>query len=158
MTSEKFWRVDINASGEREPRSPNSASMDLRTFAAAADQTVPSVRMNLTRSHPADRVRKIVFVKRLIEKLQKGEITVTYRTSPKSGRYRPSTSRFKSGEVSELIIEFYKSEIVNPYDLRDEDAQKAGIETANELRTLLSGWYGDPIPKIFRNWFRIVQQ
>lgn len=59
-------------------------------------------------------------------------------------------------DSAKILIEFYRMDRVNPYELTDEEAQLAGIATAGEIRTLFEKWYGTPIPGLFRNWFRVL--
>jgi len=99
------------------------------------------------------RIKKIVFIKPLIEKIKLGEVQVTYRNRPKTGVYYVVSNRFK-GEEPEVFIEFYKNEVVDVDKLTDEEAQLAGVETADELRKLLFKWYGKGAT-IYRNWFRV---
>jgi len=100
-----------------------------------------------------ERIKKIVFLKPLIEKIKLGEVQVTYRNKPKTGVYYVVSNRFK-GEEPEVFIEFYKNEVVDVDKLTDREAQLAGVETADELRRLLIKWYGKGAT-IYRNWFRV---
>ena len=82
---------------------------------------------------------------------------VTYRKSPKVGLYYVIDNRFKQKPESyNLSIEFYRIDRINPYELTDDEARLAGIETADEIRSLFEKWYGKPIPGMFRNWFRVL--
>lgn len=100
-----------------------------------------------------ERVKKIVFIKPLIEKIKRGEVQVTYRNKPKTGVYYVVSNRFK-GEKPEVFIEFYKNEVVDVEKLTDREAQQAGVDTAKDLKRLLSKWYGKNAA-IYRNWFRV---
>jgi len=101
--------------------------------------------------------KQIIFVKELIEKISDGKVQVTYRKSPKVGMYYVIENRFKQKpESARLLIEFYRTDRVNPYELNDDEARLAGIETANQIRNLFEKWYGSPIPGLFRNWFRVL--
>ncbi|MEM4311318.1 MAG: hypothetical protein QXX95_02915 [Nitrososphaerales archaeon] len=97
----------------------------------------------------------IVFMRFLIEKMVRGEVKVSYRKTPKYGLYYVINSRFKP--KGELIIEFYKTDKIDPNKLTDEEAQLAGIDSAEEIRALFKKWYGDPLPMMFRNWFRVKE-
>jgi hypothetical protein len=100
--------------------------------------------------------KQIIFVKELVQKIADGRVQVTYRTSPKVGTYYVLDNRFKQkSESSRLLIEFYRTDRVNAYDLTDEEAQLAGIETADDIRALFEKWYGKPIPILYRNWFKV---
>lgn len=103
-----------------------------------------------------NKVKQIVFIEPLIDKIIAGEVTVTYRGSPKSGYYYVVDNRFKKTKERMVIIELYKSELVDPKRLSDKDALAAGIETSSSLLKLLQKWYGNPLPKIYRNYFRLV--
>ncbi|MEM4297744.1 MAG: hypothetical protein QW815_05190 [Nitrososphaerota archaeon] len=103
------------------------------------------------------RVKKIVFIKPIIDKIVAGEVCISYRKTRKLGLYYVVESRFQRPCKPRAIVEFYRSEKVDPYGLKDEDAQLAGIECAQELLKKLRTWYGDPIPKLYRNWFRVVE-
>ncbi len=101
--------------------------------------------------------KQIIFVKELVEKISEGKIQVTYRKSPKIGMYYVIDNRFKQkSDSAKLLIEFYRTDRVNPYELTDEEALLAGIESADEIRSLFKKWYGSPIPGMFRNWFRVL--
>jgi hypothetical protein len=105
-----------------------------------------------------NKVKQIVFVKELFPALLDGDIKVTYRKTPKTGSYYVIQNRFaRHRESSTIFIEFYKAEKVNPYELDDGAAQLAGVNTADEIRKLFAKWYGDPIPYLFRNWFKVKQ-
>jgi hypothetical protein len=102
--------------------------------------------------------KQIIFVKELIEKIADGKIQVTYRKSPKVGTYYVIENRFqqKPGS-SRFLIEFYRTDRVSAYNLTDEEAQLAGIESADQIRSLFEKWYGSPIPILYRNWFRVAE-
>ena len=99
------------------------------------------------------RIKKIVFIKPLIEKIKLSEVQVTYRNKPKTGVYYVVSNRFR-GEKPEIFIEFYKNEVVDVDKLSDKEAQLAGVDTAEDLRRLLRKWYGKDA-RIYRNWFRV---
>ncbi len=85
------------------------------------------------------------------------QVQVTYRKSQKVGLYYVIDNRFKQKpETAKLLIEFYRTDRINPYELTDNEARLAGIETAAEIRSLFEKWYGKPIPGLFRNWFRVL--
>jgi hypothetical protein len=101
--------------------------------------------------------KQIIFVKELVEKISEGRIQVTYRKSPKIGMYYVIDNRFRQKpDSSKLLIEFYRTDHVNPYELTDDEARLAGIESADEIRSLFEKWYGAPIPGLYRNWFRVL--
>jgi hypothetical protein len=100
--------------------------------------------------------KQIIFVKDLIEKIADGKIQVTYRKSPKVGTYYIIDNRFRQKPASSrFLIEFYRTDRVNAYTLTDEEAQLAGIENAEEIKSLFEKWYGKPIPTLYRNWFKV---
>jgi hypothetical protein len=100
--------------------------------------------------------KQIIFVKDLVQKISQGKISVTYRKSPKVGTYYVMENRFRQkADSSRLLIEFYRTDRVNPYELTDEEAQLAGIDRADEIRMLFEKWYGRPIPMLYRNWFKV---
>ncbi len=100
--------------------------------------------------------KQIVFVKELIQKIADGKIQVTYRTSPKVGTYYVLMNRFKQkSDSSRLLIEFYRTDKVSAYNLSDDEAQLAGVDTADDIRRMFEKWYGSPIPMLYRNWFRV---
>ncbi len=102
------------------------------------------------------RPKQIIFIKELIPKIIEGEIQVTYRKSPKIGLYYVIENRFKqSRESSRLLIEFYRTDKINPAELGDEEARLAGIDSADRIRDLFKKWYGEPIPLLYRNWFKL---
>jgi hypothetical protein len=55
----------------------------------------------------------------------------------------------------EFLIEFYQTDKVDPYKLSDEEAQLAGVESAQKIRELFEKWYGNRIPTLYRNWFKV---
>ncbi len=100
--------------------------------------------------------KQIIFVKELVQKIVDGRVQVTYRTSPKVGTYYVVDNRFKQkSESSRLLIEFYRTDRVNAYDLTDDEAQLAGVDTADDIRAMFEKWYGKPIPMLYRNWFKV---
>ena len=100
--------------------------------------------------------KQIIFVKELVQKISEGKISVTYRKSPKTGMYYVIENRFRQkADSARLLIEFYRTDRVNPYELTDEEAQLAGIERADAIRSLFEKWYGKPIPTMYRNWFKV---
>ncbi len=82
---------------------------------------------------------------------------MTYRKTRMNGYYYISTNRFRKKEVDAPIIQVYRTESVEPGGLTDEDAKLAGVESTAELRSLLTKWYGEPTPKLYRNWFRLLR-
>lgn len=110
---------------------------------------------NVIQNH-YQKIKQIVFIKPLIEKILNNEVQVTYRKTLKIGYYYVIDNRFKPKEPK-IFLEFYKCEQVDPYKLTDEDAKLAGIDTADEIRNLFRKWYGEPIPMLFRNWFKVVE-
>jgi hypothetical protein len=102
--------------------------------------------------------KQIIFVKELVDKISDGSIQVTYRKSPKVGTYYVIVNRFRQkSDSAKLLIEFYRTDRVDPYELSDDEAQLAGINSASEIRGLFEKWYGSPIPSLFRNWFRVIE-
>jgi len=100
--------------------------------------------------------KQIIFVKDLVQKIAVGKVQVTYRTSPKVGTYYVLDNRFKQkSDASKLLIEFYRTDRVNAYNLTDEEAQLAGVNAADDIRGLFEKWYGKPIPMLYRNWFKV---
>lgn len=105
-----------------------------------------------------DKPKQIVFVKDLVNKIISGQVQVTYRKAPKIGSYYVIENRFRQkSESSKILIEFYQTDRVDPYKLSDEEAQLAGIESADKIKELFGKWYGDPIPELYRNWFRVKE-
>jgi hypothetical protein len=100
--------------------------------------------------------KQIVFVKELAEKIVGGSMKVTYRKTRKAGYYYVTANRFKKGP-SNIVIEFFHSEKVDPYQLTDEEACLAGVPDAQSIRKMFEKWYGSPIPSLYRNWFRVVK-
>jgi hypothetical protein len=101
--------------------------------------------------------KQIIFVRELVDKISSGRIQVTYRKSPKVGMYYVIENRFRQkSDSAKLLIEFYRTDRVNAYELTDEEARLAGIDTAEEIRSLFEKWYGSPIPGLYRNWFRVL--
>jgi len=92
-----------------------------------------------------------------VEKISDGKVQVTYRKSPKVGLYYVIENRFRQKpDSAHLFIEFYRTDRVNPYELTDGEALLAGIDSARQIRNLFEKWYGSPIPILFRNWFRVL--
>jgi len=101
--------------------------------------------------------KQIIFVKELVDKISDGSVQVTYRKTAKIGMYYVIDNRFRQrADSAKLLIEFYRTDKVNAYELSDEEARLAGIQSADEIRTLFEKWYGSPIPELFRNWFRVL--
>lgn len=102
--------------------------------------------------------KQIIFVKDLIDKIIRGRVHVTYRKSPKVGTYYIIENRFRQrAESAKLFIEFYRTDRVDAYELSDEEAQLAGVESADKIRSLFENWYGSPIPPLYRNWFKVKE-
>ena len=105
-----------------------------------------------------EKPKQIIFVKDLVEKIIAGKIQVTYRKSPKIGTYYVIENRFKqNSSSSRVLIEFYQTDKVDAYELSDEEAQLAGVESAEKIRELFQKWYGSPIPPLYRNWFKVKE-
>ncbi|MEM1995129.1 MAG: hypothetical protein QXW32_06665 [Nitrososphaerales archaeon] len=124
------------------------------SFEEAADEIrrlLPSIWLD--KEQGEKKIKKIVFIKPLIEKIKNGEVQATYRNKPKTGLHYVVSNRFKD-EEPKIFIEFYRSEEVDVNKLTDEEAQLAGVETAKKLKALLAKWYGKDA-KIYRNWFRV---
>lgn len=127
------------------------------TFDEAADKirkTLPSIWIDSDQAGER-KIKKIVFIKPLIEKIKNGEVQATYRNKPKTGLHYVVSNRFRN-EAPHAFIEFYRNEVVDINKLTDRDAQLAGVETVEELKALLTKWYGKDA-KIYRNWFRVKQ-
>lgn len=103
------------------------------------------------------RIKRIIFIKSLMDKIQQGEIQATYRKTPKFGVYYVVDNRFRTKDGKWPIIEFYKTEKVNPYELTNDQAKLAGINKATEIIELFEKWYGKPTPELFRNWFVVKE-
>lgn len=101
------------------------------------------------------KAKQIVFVSKLIPFLLAGEARCTYRNRRLYGIYYVVTSRFVRHEPS-LVIEVTKNELVDMNKLTCKDARLAGVESAEELRSLLRRWYGHN-SVIFRNWLIVTQ-
>jgi hypothetical protein len=73
--------------------------------------------------------KQIIFVKELLEKISDGKIQVTFRKSPKVGFYYVIENRFRQkADSARLLIEFYRTDRVNPYELTDDEALLAGLD------------------------------
>ncbi len=103
-----------------------------------------------------NRVKQIVFIAPLIEKILRGEIQCTYRTTPKYGYYYVVHSRFVKAHLKEpqCVIEVYKTEQIDPNKLTEEDAQLAGL-TRSEILRWFHQWYGKNLSPMWRNWFNV---
>jgi len=103
-----------------------------------------------------NRPKQIIFIKNLANRISDGKIRVTYRKSPKLGTYYVIENRFRQNtDSARLLIDFYQAEKVDPYKLTDDEARLAGVETAQEIRSMFEKWYGIPIPALYRNWFKV---
>src|SRR3972149_1009639 len=107
---------------------------------------------------PGERTKRIVFTETLIQQILQGKAEVTYRKFRLNGLYHLASTRFKSKDENAPVIYVYKNEEIDPYRLIDADAKLAGVESAEEIRRLFEAWYGEPIPSLYRNWFRLVVQ
>ena len=102
--------------------------------------------------------KQIIFVRDIVGKIVEGKVQVTYRKSPKIGTYYVIENRFKQkADSSRLLIEFYRTDKVDASKLTDEEAQLAGVETADQIRSMFEKWYGSPIPPLYRNWFKVKE-
>ncbi len=105
-------------------------------------------------------IKQIIFVTPLIEKMLRGEIQCTYRTTPKHGYYYVLHSRFTKTHLKNpvCIIEVYKTEPVDPRLLTDQEARYAGVDTGEDIRALFRRWYGELLPNpMWRNWFHLKE-
>lgn len=106
-----------------------------------------------------DKPKQIIFVRDLVQKILHGKVQVTYRKTPKVGTYYVIENRFKQkADSARLLIEFYQTDKINAYELTDEEAQLAGVESAEKIRDLFENWYGAPIPSLYRNWFKVKEE
>jgi len=122
-----------------------------------ATQKFPGIWKTDSQNSKDSKPKQIIFVKELVDKISDGTVQVTYRKSPKVGMYYVIENRFRQkSDSAKLLIEFYRTDRVDAYELTDEDAQLAGINSASEIRNLFEKWYGSPIPGLFRNWFRVL--
>lgn len=106
----------------------------------------------------AEQPKRVIFTKPLVEKILTGAANVTYRRSRMNGYYYISTNRFRQRTEDTPIIHVYRTEQVEPSSLTDEDAKLAGVNSTAELQRLFRKWYGDSLPKLYRNWFRLVEK
>lgn len=104
---------------------------------------------------PKDKVKQIVFVKRLIPLLISGSVKCTYRNRRLFGNYYVVTDRFRRKEGL-LVVEVTGNELVRINKLKDADARLAGIDSAVELKKLLKKWY-TAHEVLFRNWLKVKQ-
>lgn len=112
-----------------------------------AIQKFPTVWKSESVNAREGKPKQIVFVKDLVQKIADGKVQVTYRTSPKSGTYYVLANGFKQKpDSARLLMEFYRTGRVNAYNLSDEKAQLAGVESADDIHELFEKWYGKPIP------------
>ncbi len=105
-----------------------------------------------------NRVKQIVFIPLLVEKILADKVHCTYRTTPKHGFYYVMHSRFIKAHLKtpRCVIEVEKTEQVNPYDLTEQDAAYAGL-TLKEILDWFRKWYGEPLPLMWRNWFKVKE-
>ncbi|HZW57779.1 MAG TPA: ASCH domain-containing protein [Nitrososphaerales archaeon] len=118
----------------------------------------PTVWRSDSMTKYGEKPKQIIFVRELVEKIIAGKIQVTYRKTPKVGTYYVIENRFRQNSSSaKVLIEFYQTDKVDAYNLSDEEAQLAGVETADKIRELFQKWYGSPIPALYRNWFKVKE-
>lgn len=88
-------------------------------------------------------IGRIVFVKELIPKIQSNEVTYTFRSFMLKKRfYQVYCSRFRPcRECPHCTIEIINASKVFLEEIADEQARKAGIDSAKELVSLLQKWY-----------------
>jgi hypothetical protein len=142
--------IDLDAEFGTDLTFDEAVQMAVRKF--------PGIWKDAASSYRDSKPKQIIFVRELVEKISDGSVQVTYRKSAKNGMYYVIDNRFKqNSDSAKLLIEFYRTDRVNAYDLTDDEARLAGIESAHEIRTLFEKWYGSPIPKLYRNWFRVLQ-
>jgi len=143
-------KIDIEAEFDKDLSYNEAIELALHKF--------PTVwRTEISNSY-GDKPKQIIFVKDLVGKIISGNVQVTYRKSPKMGTYYVIENRFKQKpESSKILIEFYQTDKIDPYKLNDEEAQLAGVDSADKIRELFAKWYGSPIPGLYRNWFRVKE-
>ncbi|HVB12038.1 MAG TPA: hypothetical protein VNE86_02820 [Nitrososphaerales archaeon] len=145
---DSLGKVDIDAEFGKD--------MSFNEAVGLAIQKFPTLWKSESIYSRESKPKQIVFVKDLVQKISDGKVQVTYRTSPKVGTYYVLANRFKQkSDSSRLLIEFYRTDRVNAYNLTDEEAQLAGVDTADNIRGLFEKWYGKPIPMLYRNWFKV---
>jgi hypothetical protein len=141
-------KIDIEAEFGKDLSYNEAVGLAIRKF--------PSLWKSESIQSRESKPKQIVFVKDLVEKITQGKVQVTYRTSPKVGTYYVLDNRFRQkADSSKLLLEFYRTDKVNAYNLTDEEAQLAGVDTAESIRDLFEKWYGSPIPTLYQNWFRV---
>ncbi len=148
MSPESLDHVDIEAEFGTDLTFDEAVALAIQKFPGIWKADPDSLRDS--------KPKPIIFVKELIEKISDGKVQVTYRKSPKVGTYYVIDNRFKPKSENSLLIEFYRTDRVNAYELTDEEARLAGIDSASQIRSLFEKWYGSPIPGLFRNWFRVL--
>jgi acyl carrier protein len=113
----------------------------------------------LMKKDEAVRVRRLVVISSLIPKIPLGEKWATYRNRPLAlGPYVVVCSRWgcrHNPRCPQVFVEVTKVEPFELSGMTDEDAQLAGVESAEELKRMLVRWYGLN-PRIYRNWFRYL--
>jgi hypothetical protein len=150
VSAEGMNKIDIDAEFGKDLSYNEAVELALHKF--------PTLwRIEYVREYE-QRPKQIIFIHDLINKIAEGRIQVTYRKSPKIGTYYVIENRFKQkANSAKLLIEFYQTDRVDPYKLTDEEAQLAGVQSADEIRKLFEKWYGIPLPSLYRNWFKVKE-
>lgn len=108
-----------------------------------------------------ERAKEIIFLPWIISKILTGQVECTYRKTIKTGIYYTIPTRFaRNGDPKReprCLLEFYRNETVDPNQLTDREAQLAGCDDAAHIKNLFKQWYGEPLPTMWRNWFRLIQ-
>ena len=129
-------------------------------------------------------MKRIQFIRPLVERIREGKAVCTYRKDPRaySGEYQVITSRFQKKTNSDLSIEVYLTGKVVASELEENDARLAGLPLKPEelpqgakkiwleyseherkerpahtqFLPLLKNWYGEIPEVMWRNRFRVI--
>lgn len=102
------------------------------------------------------RPRRIFFIPMLVDRLRSQDPPkVTYRTTAKRGVYRVVQGNWLKPLETEIVLEFYKVEVVNPLELSEEEVRLCGAPDKASLLLMLVRWYGKVPTSMYRNWFNV---
>src|SRR5690242_2889325 len=105
--------ISKSASGDLDIEAEFGKDLSYNEAIELALQKFPTIWKSDSIQKYENKPKQIIFVRELIQKIENGEIQVTYRKSPKVGVYYVIENRFRQkSESSRILIEFYRTDRV----------------------------------------------
>ena len=101
------------------------------------------------------RIKRVVFDRKLIELILSQAKEITFRTHALLGRYVVASSRFQRDLTGAPILDFFRVDQVPLEDLTDDDAKATGLTDLESLKDYLTRKYGGLPQRLYRCHFRL---